>query len=218
MEKLAKKLADEISKLLEYDNEKNQVIAYGLIAIIQIAVTVILVLMGGLIVGAPVEALIICFSVSILRKYSGGAHVSFIELCTAFGVAYCVLFSAISKYLLAPIGTVYGMLFVITAVYTLSCFVIYKLAPVDSPKKPIRSEKKKRRMRKGSLIVVLVYFTISIVFLLLSRKNQSFNSLGISLLFGVVWQVITLTKFGSYFLSKVDFVVNKIIGLRKEAN
>jgi accessory gene regulator B len=143
MEKLARKLASEISKSLGYDEEKTQVIAYGLIAIIQAIVTVSLVLLGGLIAGTPVEALIICFSISILRKYSGGAHVSSIELCTALGTIYCIIFSSISKYLLTPILNTYIFLFIIAAAYTLSFLAIFKLAPVDSPNKPIKSEKKK---------------------------------------------------------------------------
>ena len=218
MEKLARKLANEISKSLDYDDEKNQVIAYGLIAIIQMAVTVILVFILGLIVKAPVEALIICFSVSTLRKYSGGAHLNYIELCTSTGVIYCFIFSLISKYLLASILNTYFMSFIIAVVYILSFLAIYKLAPVDSPNKPIKTEKKKKRMKKDSFIVLSVYVSLSLIFLLLSRKNQIFNSFGISLLFGVTWQIITLTKFGSYLLNKINFAASKIIKFRKEAN
>lgn len=217
MEKLAKKLATEISKSLAYDDEKEQVIAYGLIAIMQAIVTVILVLLGGFITGAPVEALIICFSISILRKYSGGAHLSSIERCTALGAIYCIMFSSIGKYLLAPKWNMYFMIFTIVAVYFLSFLAIFKLAPVDSPNKLIKSEKKKRRMKKGSMIVLSIYFTLSIIFLLLSSKNHAFNSFSISLLLGIVWQIMTLTKFGSNIIDKIDFLARNIVVLGKEA-
>ena len=126
MEKLAKKLANNISVSLGYDDEKEKVIAYGLTGIIQIIVTVLLVFVIGIIVGTPMEALIICFSISILRKYSGGAHVSTIGLCTTLGVTYCVAFSLISKYLLLPVLNTYFMIALIAVVYALSFFTIYK--------------------------------------------------------------------------------------------
>ena len=103
MEKLAKQLANNIASSLNYDKEKEAVIAYGLIAIIQVAITVLLILLFGIQIGAPIEALVICFSASILRKYSGGAHADTPELCTAISVIYCILMALLTKHLLTPI-------------------------------------------------------------------------------------------------------------------
>jgi len=210
MEKLARKLASNIAASLSYDNEKEQVVAYGLIAIIQTLVTVFLVLIIGLFAGVPIEALIICFSVSILRKYSGGAHAGSIELCTTIAIIYITTFSLISRYLLAGVINGYTMAIIIFIVYALSFFAIYKFAPVDSPKKLIKTEKKKKRMRKGSFIILTVYFALSTVLFLLSQKQYISYSLGLSLLFGLSWQVFTLTKPGSSFISLIDSAVNKI--------
>ncbi len=68
MEKLARKLANNIALSLGYDDEKEAVVAYGLIAIIQVSIIILLVLLLGLLAGAPIEAMIICLSASILRK------------------------------------------------------------------------------------------------------------------------------------------------------
>jgi accessory gene regulator B len=218
MERLARKIASNIAGSLDYDDEKERVIAYGLTAMLQVAVTVILVFSIGLLVGAPVEALIICFSVSILRKYSGGAHAGTIEECISISVIYCVVFALISRRLLLPVLNTYSMLFIIIVVYALSFIAIFKLAPVDSPNKPIKTDKKKRRMRRGSFITLSVYFVLSILFLLLSLKYHNRSSLGISLLFGIIWQIFTLTKFGFYFLKKIDFGVNNIFRNRREVD
>ncbi|MCE5343707.1 MAG: accessory gene regulator B family protein, partial [Eubacteriales bacterium] len=67
MENLVRRLASRIALSLGYDAEKEAVVAYGLLAIVQVAITVILALLFGFLVGAPVEAMIVCFSVSILR-------------------------------------------------------------------------------------------------------------------------------------------------------
>jgi accessory gene regulator B len=211
MEKLARKLANNIAISLNYDNEKEQVVAYGLIAIIQTFVTVFLVLIIGIFTGVPIEALIICFSVSILRKYSGGAHAGSIELCTTIAIIYITTFSLISRYLLSEVLNSYAMAIIIFVIYALSFFAIYKFAPVDSPKKLIKTEKKKKRMRKGSFTILTVYFALSVILFLLSRKQYITNSFGLSLLFGLSWQIFTLTKPGSSFIHLVDSAVYKII-------
>lgn len=209
MEQLANKIAEKASLSLNLDSERQAVIAYGLTAIIQIIVTVALVLVFGLIIRAPLEALVVCFSISILRKYSGGAHVGSIGLCTTLGVIDCIVLASISKYLLLPFLTPYVMIPSIVVAYALSFFAIYKLAPVDSPNKPIKTEKKKKRMRKGSYIILSVYFAISVLLLIVSFRFRSVDSLGACLLFGTLWQIFTLTKFGSLFLKGIEFTVKK---------
>lgn len=218
MEKLAKKLANNIAESLGYDSEKEKVIAYGLIAMIQIAVTVILVLIIGLVARTPVESLIICFSVSALRKYSGGAHAGFIEECTTISVIYCLMCSLISKYLLLSVLNIYWLSTLTIIIYALSYYAIYKLAPVDSTKKPIKTEKKKKRMRRGSFVTLSVYCALSILFVILGIRYHYINSFAISLLFGVVWQIFTLTKTGTYFLNIVDFAVTKACSIGQEVH
>ncbi|HEY5587492.1 MAG TPA: accessory gene regulator B family protein [Candidatus Paceibacterota bacterium] len=211
MEKLARKLASNIAISLDYNKEREQIVAYGLIAIIQTLITVFLGLIIGLFAGVPIEALIICFSVNILRKYSGGAHAGSIELCTSVAVIYIITFSLISRYLLSGVLNSYIMAIIIFIVYALSYLLIYKLAPVDSPKKLIKTDKKKKRMRKGSFTILTICFTVSIILFLLSQKKYISYSLGLSLLFGLSWQVFTLTKPGSSFIHLIDSAVSKIV-------
>lgn len=215
MEKLAIKLANKIGEELKLDDEKRQVILYGLIALVQLVFTVFFVLLLGLLFGTPIEALLICFSVSLLRKYSGGAHVGSMGLCTFLGVAYSVIFALISRYLLLPILTPIPLMIALVAVYTVSFWAIYRLAPVDSPNKPIKTAKKQKRMRKGSFIVLLVYAGISIVLLLLGRYHPIFNSFNISMLFGILWQILTLTKIGAVFLNRIDLIASNLFGEKR---
>ena len=74
MEKIVRRLASKIARSQGLDAEREAVVAYGLLAMTQISVITLLALALGFAVGAPVEALIVCFSVSFFRKYSGGAH------------------------------------------------------------------------------------------------------------------------------------------------
>lgn len=208
MEKLARKLANNISSSLGYDDEKEAVIAYGLIAIIQIALTVLLVLLFGILVGAPVEALIICFSVSILRKYSGGAHAKTAELCTIFSVIFCTVTAVISKKLLTKVYYPIPMAIAVIIIFSLAFYIVYKYAPVDSPNKPIKTKLKIKRMRKDSFIILSVYLILSAVFYVLSYSAENFRAYGISMLLGTAWQTFTLTSLGDQFIEKMNKVIN----------
>lgn len=207
MEKLAKNLASKISRSLNYDEEKEAVIAYGLTAIIQIIITYLLILLSGILVKAPAEAVIICFSVSIFRKYSGGAHAKSAELCTAFSVLYCTLAAVISKRLLVPLYAPIPMAAAVILTFGLSFLIVYKFAPVDSPNKPIRTTKKIKRMRKGSFIILAIYFAITLAFFIFSNKTEIFKSYGISMLFGICWQTFTLTSPGSQFIERMNNII-----------
>lgn len=209
MEKLAQNLARNISSSLGYNEEKEAVVAYGLTAIIQVSATVLLVLLLGILTGVLVESLIVCFSVAVLRKYSGGAHAETAEFCTCFSAVYCTLTAFLSKKLLTAIYSFIPMAAAVTLVFILSFVFIYKLAPVDTPNKPIRTEKKKRKMRAGSFIVLAIYFLLSVAFLVLSPQSDRFKSYGISLLFGTVWQVFTLTHQGSLFIERMNDIFIK---------
>ncbi|MGI5971870.1 MAG: accessory gene regulator ArgB-like protein [Oscillospiraceae bacterium] len=209
MEKLARKLASKISASLNYDAEKEAVIAYGLIAIIQIAVTVLMIFIIGLLLDVYVEALIVCFSASIMRKYSGGAHAGSAELCTSFSIFYCLLTALVSKRLLTPVYHLLPMAAAAILIFALSLIVVYKKAPVDSPNKPIRTEKKIKRMRKGSFIILALYLVLSAVFFILGFRHENFRSYGISMLFGLGWQTFTLINPGALFIGTMNKIFIK---------
>ena len=207
MEEVAKKIAANIANSLHYNEEQEAVVAYGMIAIIQIIVTVVLVTILGLILGVWLEALVITFSVSILRKYSGGTHAKTIGLCTTIGVIYSVGFACIAKYLVAPNVSIISMALFGIITYIFSYLTVYKLAPVDTPNKPITTEKKRKRMRKGSYVTLSCYLVISMFSLLMARQNIFFAGIFISLIFGILWQILTLTKLGA----KLTNTINQII-------
>lgn len=191
MENLVKKLAHRIAQALNYDSEKEAVVAYGLFAMILTLITFLLVGVIGIIVDTPAESLIVFFSVSILRKYSGGAHAATSERCTLIGVTFCTAAALLSRHVFYPIYDMRLMSAAVVLVYLFSYWIIIKRAPVDSPNKPI-SDKKKPRMRKGSLTVLSVYLLLSVAGIILGQTYPRFNAYGISLLFGVSWQVLSL--------------------------
>lgn len=213
MEKLANKIAKRTAEELKFDEEKREVMAYGTLAIIQIIITVILVTFFGFIFKVALEALIICFSVSTLRKYSGGAHATSINTCTIMSTFICIGQALLFKYAFTRILNIYIVTILGCIVFLWSYYIMYKLAPVDSPRKPIKKKEKIIKMKKGSIFVISLYLILVIinVFTFITIRENKFLVYSLCLYGGVAWQTFTLTKVGHKIIKKIDsFLIKNI--------
>jgi len=91
--------------------------------------------------------------------------------------------------------------------------MIYRLAPVDSPAKPIKTEKKRQRMKKRCYFFLGICLVITVInmylFYITMNTNYIIYCLGIYI--GIVWQIFTLTKLGYLTLGIVDTFLYKVL-------
>lgn len=210
MEKIANDIADKVALELNLDNDRKEVIAYGTFALLQIIISIFLVSVLGWIFHVAFEALIVSFTVAILRKYSGGVHASSPNVCTFLGVVVCIGQAILFKLLVSLYRNLNLILILGVIIFTLSYYLIYKLAPVDSDKKPIRKKEKRQRMKKGSILVLNMYVII-VVFLIIIYLETSWIALlnySLCLYGGLIWQVFTLTNLGHSLVGKIDKFLN----------
>ncbi len=213
MERLAGKIANYLTDELNFDNDKRDVIAYGFFAILHTILSVFLVIVFGLIFNVVVEALIISFTTSILRRYSGGVHASTPGNCTAIGTVLCIGQTLIVRFALWPILNV-NLLILLGAAAFLWCFyIINKLAPIDNPSKPIVKEEKRKRMKKLSFVILMSYLAIvcvniAVYFFTASHKVTIYC---LSIYAGMLWQTFTLTKTGHKIFKGLDIFLSNIL-------
>ncbi|MFU7514280.1 accessory gene regulator ArgB-like protein [Clostridium sp. HCS.1] len=217
LELLSKKISNDLKEELKLDEDKRSIIEYGIFAFFQMGLSILLVAIVGLIFNVMFEALIISFSGAILRKFSGGAHASTSINCSILGV----LISVIPAYILQKIflnvnyTTIIGVL-----LYIISLIIIYKLAPVDSPNKPIKKKEKIKRLKRGSIIILSIYMIV--VFINISIYYiKDINSLLVycfCIYVGILWQVFTLTKYGHIIVNKIDSLLIKILKIIRRKN
>lgn len=200
MEKLSNELATKIAIRLEVNEEQREVMAYGAFALIQIFINIFLLIIIGTLLNVAIEAVIISVVSSILRKYSGGVHLTSPWKCTIMGICVCVFASTVIKSLNLKLTFIFIILLVIIWAY----FFIKKYAPVDTPTKPIRNQDRRNRMKKGAIKVLKVYGILIAVNLIFYLQFQWYNCLEYSacITFGIAWQVFTLTKPASYIMTK----------------
>lgn len=209
---LTDRLVKKISSELNYDEEKSAVISYGIFAFLQILTSIAIVTLFGLLLGVVFQVLVVSFSISILRQYSGGIHATRPSLCLILGTIATIAIALIVHYLISLI-IIEVNLSIIIVIMALSFYLVIKLAPVDSPEKPIRTQSKKNKMKKLSLIVLSLYLICIAVLIIFSyvKGNIRYLEFAMCICLASGWQVFTLTVKGHRFLRKVDSVLNKLI-------
>ena len=201
IEDICKKISNNIAQELNLDDDKRAVINYGIFAFVQMAICIALVIIFGLIFNVVIEALIISFTISILRKSSGGVHASSSGKCAIIGTITSVGMGIISKHIYVSFGLVSV---VGSVVFIWSYYIVYKLAPVDSVAKPIKNIEKIKRLKKNSIVILSVYLIIIVINILYFYfiKNSIVLVYSLCIYIGLLWQVFSLTKYGYLVVGK----------------
>ncbi|MDD2361825.1 MAG: accessory gene regulator B family protein [Oscillospiraceae bacterium] len=194
MEKIVGKLADTIAANLKYDDERRAVIRYGLYAILQIIITAVVILLVGIFTHSLLECIIVYISVALLRKSTGGAHAKTSNGCLIISIIAVSALSIISRYFTLLQYSSIICLILSPAFFMISCFIIYKLAPVGHENKPLDSPNKIKRLRKQSFITLVVYALLLTALLILSIFYERALNLAFSLGVSTLWQSLTLVK------------------------
>lgn len=218
LELICKNISINLKNQLNLDEDKASIIEYGLFAFFHMSVSILLVAVIGLIFNVMIEALIISFIVAILRKFSGGAHASTALNCAIVGVLISIIPAYITKDLNLNINYI---VFIGIPLYIISLIIVYKLAPVDSPNKPIKKQEKIKKLKKGSIILLSIYMIIVAfnVIIYYISKNYIFLVYSACIYIGMLWQVFTLTKYGHILVNIIDSLFIKIFHiLRGEKN
>ncbi|GAB6169474.1 accessory gene regulator B family protein [Clostridium carnis] len=208
-ENISLKIANKLATELNLDNEKRDVINYGIFTAFQIFLSIFLAAIVGMIFNVLVETLIVSFTIAILRKYSGGAHASTSNRCIIVGTVISVGIPIIIK----KVSSLNILIIVVSIIFIFSYYIIFKLAPVDSKAKPIKKEEKRIRLKRNSIVILSIYLlivTINILLYILLRNNK-FIVYSLCICGGVFWQVLTLTKFIHNLMKSMEDLINKII-------
>lgn len=207
IEKISSKVGHALASNLDYNKDQEEVLTYGVINFLQIIYSFSLIIIISSIFHVLFEGLVISVAISILRKYSGGAHSSSPNRCAVIGAVISACFGILSVYLSKRL-TFEDTLLLMAISFVYSCYCIYKYAPAASPSKPINSNLKRKRLRRKSFLILSFIFIITAVFVVLYNKSRNITFLKYADCFviGAVWQTFTLTCLGHKLLSKADSV------------
>ncbi|MCY6960630.1 accessory gene regulator ArgB-like protein [Clostridium brassicae] len=211
IEKLSNALAENISSSLNLDDNNKQIIAYGAFSFFQTLWAILFIVILSFLFNVLLEALILSFTASFLRKYSGGAHATSPNRCALIGgIIFTLLGLFVDKFSL--IINIKNTSFLILISFLFSYLIVYKLAPVDSTAKPIKKEKTRRRLKKKSILLISLLLVLSIILLSFYHKFQMSHLLIIvqCICLGLAWQSFTLTSVGHLLIRYIDLSIKNI--------
>lgn len=203
MKKLARKFSEKIAIQLQYDEVKQDIIAYGLFAFFQLMVIGTVITVIGLIWHMFYESLTAFICVGLLKKSTGGAHSNSAYACTIISIVMILIFAAASRFLFSFHNYVFNIC-VSIIIYSTSLIVFIKTVPVDTPNKPITKTEKIKRLRKQSFFILTLYILASLILNYYSSVYLRFINISYSIFLSVVWQTLMLTKYGAQFIKAID--------------
>lgn len=186
VDKICDKIMNRIkAKMPEVDEERAEVIRYGLELMIGEVPKFIILLIISAILGVFNYTIISLLAVSMYRVASGGVHLKTHLGCT-LGTTFMYLGNVfISKLIVFP--NFITELIVIIFVYIFSIIMISLYAPADTENVPILRKKDRKKKKIMSYIIVTILMVLSVFI-----KNPVIKNIFI---IGTLIQSITISKF-----------------------
>ena len=207
MERLARKLAESIGASLGKSEDDVAVVAYGLIGILQFFAIFLLASAIGFAFAFWYEVVTVFLSVGFLRRLTGGAHSSGIYSCLVYSVFFVCSISALARYAL-PLLPFAANCGIVAAIFAFGYVMIALKAPVAPPNKPVRTEAKRKRLRKGAFTVLSVFLVLVVaslvVFGIWGESVTRLYAVGLSLALSTLWQITMMTGIGHKFIAFFD--------------
>ena len=158
-------------KYPEYDDEKLEVIAYGLEALYITITKTIVIFSIALLLGILKETLLILLFYNIIRTTAFGMHAKKSWHCYVISGTLFIGMALLCKY-------VNINFYVKLIIYTISVITIFLYAPADTYKRPLLNAKK----RKIYKIVTMFNSLIYLILIIILRDNTISNYLVMGLL------------------------------------
>lgn len=186
IEKLCDKLTKKIrNKMPEIDDERAEVIKYGIQLVVGEIPKTLIILMIAYIFGVLKLSILALLFVMPYKTFSGGVHLKTHIGCIAATTLFYVGNAYISKSIV--IESVYLKYIFIALVWVFSIVMIKLYAPADTEAVPILRKKDRILKRNLSYITMTITLTIAIFI-----KHSIISNL---LIFGTLLQTISITRF-----------------------
>ena len=173
-----KKIRTAIKKQYpNYNDDKIDEIMYGIEGLYLTFTKTVVICIIALILGILKELICLLIAFNFIRFFAFGMHASKSSICLIFSCLVFIIFSILCKYVILPKYLLYIL-------YLLALVIISIYAPSDTVKRPLIKRKKRVKFKILSIMVVIIYFILTLV----SKNNLFINSL----IFGLLIECILI--------------------------
>lgn len=171
---LSARLTKSMTSELDYDQEKQEIIAYGLESVFLTILGFTAILIAGILLDALVPAAATVIFGGLLRKLSGGAHFSTPGKCLVVGAIVYSLLGVAAREIINH--ELYSLSLVIIALL-ISLVIAALRAPVDCEAKPIHSHSFRQKLKIASMSFIVL--TLLLVLLIGNTLINTCAALGV---------------------------------------
>ena len=157
-----------------YNNDKINEIMYGIEGLYLTFTKTVVICIIALILGIFKELIYLLVAFNFIRLFAFGMHASKSSICLIFSSLVFIIFSILCKYIVLPKYMLYLIVLVIISLY----------APADTIKRPLIKRNKRIKFKILSIMVVIIYFILTLVL----KNNLLINSL----IFGLLIECILI--------------------------
>lgn len=169
IEKISKFILNIVAKK-EDTEEQREIMLFGITRIVEDIPKYIVLISMALLLGVMKELLVSMAVIALYKSFTGGAHLHTNISCliaTAVSLIICIY----TPRLLVKFETILIPFYVF--VYIFSLYVIWVYVPADVPEIPVINEKRRKRDKIMSFIILNLLYIVSFIFI----KNQLYVTL-----------------------------------------
>lgn len=157
-------------KFPNYDNDKMEIIEYGLVGLYLTFTKIIIITFLAIILGKLNNVILLLVLFNIIRFSSFGLHAEKSFHCLIISIILFIGGMFVCEYAYFPL--------VIKAVISISCIIlISRYAPADTERRPLINKKKRKKYKIISIISSMIFSILIIYFNELYISNYLFVSL-----------------------------------------
>ena len=206
IEKLCNKLTQKIrNKMPEIDEERAEVINYGLQLVMGEIPKTFLILLIAYVLGVLKLTLLALIFIIPYKTFAGGVHLKTHIGCILATSIFYIGNAYASKYIV--IEPLYIKIILIIAIWVFSILMISLYAPADTEAVPILRKKDREFKRIMSYITMTLTLVIAVIV-----KNTIISNL---LIFGTLSQTISITRF-IYIITNNKYGYEEYLRNKKE--
>jgi accessory gene regulator B len=184
---------------LDLTPDQREIARFGLQTLLYPIANFLLICLAGWLLGCLWAMVAAALTTIVLRSFSHGAHSRTPLTCILIGLVAFSIFGKTAA-LLAPSLSSEQLLPIILAGFIPSLIAVWRLAPADSPAKPITSPRDRQKLRLYSLITACSILVMQIILLIAGKASVIVLATGL----GFWWQAFSLTGAGHRLAALLD--------------
>jgi len=180
----ADRFANYLSSELDYDDERREIISYGVQIFLGMLLNTLSILIIAYILNIFKPTLVVAISYIVFRRIIGGSHCETFNKCFFLGTLFIILLGALGKKVELVAA---NNLLLIFPIYFSAIATTLLWVPAGTEKKVIRNRNTRKKIKIETIILLTIWIVLCIYLIKASLSKYIFpSSLGVILAFFLV--------------------------------